>query len=273
MQCNAIEGLSSMGGIQGAPTDACIKILHANKITPILKWVDEYTFDYDLACIAQITDPLRIPWHLILKKGQDFGLSFKYLGFLWDLTVHSVSLPDEKHHRVLLKLNQFLGKPSVSWKDCASFHSSLQHICFVYQDAHCTLPALSAFLSKFPNDFVWHYPPCTVVTNLNLWLSCLTSPAMTCSLLLRQHLNLNIHLDASSSFGLSFAFENQYAGWCLIDSWAAKGQYIGWAESMALKLTIYWLIQRGFHDADIIVHSVNTGVIGAFLNGRSCNPA
>jgi len=137
-----------MGGIQGAPTDTCIEILCANKITPILKWVDdfvifrspsasplsvdEFTFEYDLACIAWIMDPLGIPWHPISKKGQDFGSSFKYLGFLWDLTTCSVSLPDEKCHRVLLKLNQFLSKPRVSRKDCASLHGSLQHICFVY---------------------------------------------------------------------------------------------------------------------------------------------
>jgi len=100
VQHNAIKGLSSASGIQGALADACIEILRANKITPVLKWVDdfvifrspstsslsvdEYTFDYDLACIAQITDPLGIPWHAVLKKGQDFGSSFKYLGFLWD---------------------------------------------------------------------------------------------------------------------------------------------------------------------------------------------
>ena len=76
-------------------------------------------------------------------------------------------------------------------------------------------------------------------------------------------------MDASSSFSLSFAFENQYAGWCLIEGWVAEGQDIGWAESVAIELAIYCLIQMGFHDADIIVH---TGVIGAFLNGRSRNP-
>ena len=68
VQHNAIEGLSSAGGIQGTPADVCIEILRASKIMPILKWVDDfvifrspstssmsaddYTFDYDLACIA-----------------------------------------------------------------------------------------------------------------------------------------------------------------------------------------------------------------------------
>jgi len=76
VQYNAIEGLSSMGGIQGAPADACIKILHAKKITPMFKWVDnfvifrspsaahsfvdQYVYDYDLTCVTRITDPLGI---------------------------------------------------------------------------------------------------------------------------------------------------------------------------------------------------------------------
>jgi len=112
-----------------------------------------------------------------------------------------------------------------------------------------------------------------VITDLNLWRTCLTCPAVTHSLLPRRHLDPNIHIDASSSFGLGFAFENWYAGWSLIDGWAAEGRDIGWAESVALELAVYWLIQEGFHDANIVVHLDNTGVIGAFSNGRSRNPA
>jgi len=42
VQDNAIEGLSSAGGIQGTPADACIEILRAHKIEPIFKWVDDF---------------------------------------------------------------------------------------------------------------------------------------------------------------------------------------------------------------------------------------
>src|SRR5882724_2149233 len=35
IQHNAVEGLSSAGGIQGMPADACIKILRANDISPM----------------------------------------------------------------------------------------------------------------------------------------------------------------------------------------------------------------------------------------------
>jgi len=63
--------------------------------------------------------------------------------------------------------------------------------------------------------------------------------------------------------------DNRYAGWRLIEGWACESRDIGWAESVALELAIYWLTQQQYRDANIIVHSDNTGVIGAFSNGHS----
>src|SRR5882724_11355707 len=172
IQHNTVEGLSSAGSIQGTPTNACIEILCANDIGPMFKWVDDFvifrspsdhhatltdcsydydtnhTYAYDLTCMMQITDPLSIPWHPISKKGQDFGLSFKYLSFLWNLADCSVSLPKEKQRKLVLKINLFISKPCVSRKDCASLHRSLQHVSFIYCDTRNTLPSLTAFLSK-----------------------------------------------------------------------------------------------------------------------------
>jgi len=45
------------------------------------------------------------------------------------------------------------------------------------------------------------------------------------------------------------------------------------AESVTLELSIYWLIQEGYRDANIKIHSDNTRVISAFSNGCSHNPA
>src|SRR5882724_13060831 len=151
IQHNAIEGLSSAGGIQGTPADACIDILWACSILPVFKWVDDFVifhspslpclpddpllYDYDLNSVFRITDPLGIPWHPISKKGQDFGTTFKYLGFVWDLTARTLSLPTDKCDHSLLKLTTFISKHRVSRNNCASLLSMLQHVCFVFQDA------------------------------------------------------------------------------------------------------------------------------------------
>jgi len=66
-------------------------------------------------------------------KGQDFASSVMYVGLLWDLQNHSVSLPDKK---CLKYLPQNANLPvtvklKVSWKEVVlSIHSTLQHICF-----------------------------------------------------------------------------------------------------------------------------------------------
>ena len=94
---------------------------------------------------------------------------------------------------------------------------------------------------------------------------------MSHSLLPRQCLDLNVHVDASLAFGLGFTFNNDYAGWRLSDSWVAEGRDIGWAECVALELAIYWLIQEGFRNADVTICLDNMGVIAAFF--RMVNPA
>ena len=188
--------------------------------------------------MTRIKDLFGIPWHLTLKKGQDFSLTFKYLGFQGDLTLKTVSIPDKKRCRALLKLSLFLSNPRVSQKDCVSLHGSLQHISFVYRDTCCALPALSTFLSKFPNDYVLHHTPHTMISNMDMWLVCLSGPTMSQSLMLSQHLDLNLHVDASSSFGLGFMVDNWYAGWHLTEGWATDDRDIGWAESVALEMAI-----------------------------------
>jgi len=122
------------------PADACIKILQANNIGPIFKWVDEFIifrspstslpltgqhcYDYDLTSVTSITDPLGIPWHPISKKGQDFNLSNILASA--GTCAQTVSLPEEKQDRVIQKLRHFLDTPHMSWKECASLHRSLQ---------------------------------------------------------------------------------------------------------------------------------------------------
>ena len=234
---------------------------------------DLFFYDYDLGSVFNVTDPLGIPWHPISKKGQDFGMTFNHLGFIWDLTAWTVSLPDDKGNQSLLKLITFTSKQHVSWNNCTSLLGTLQHVCFVYQDTHSSLPALSSFLEKFPNNFFLQHTPCTVLSDLEIWQNCLFCQTVTCSLIPQTHFDPNLHIDVSSLYGVGFAIENRYVGWQLIDGWAYNGQDIGWAESVALELSIYWLIQEGYQDMHITIHSDNTGVIGAFSSSCSHNPA
>jgi len=62
-----------------------------------------------------------------------------------------------------------------------------------------------------------------------------------------------------------------WAAWHLLPGWDCDDRDIGWAESVALKLAILWLVGQGFSNCDIIIRGDNTGVIDAFNKGHSQN--
>jgi len=124
-----MEGFFSAGNIQGAPADTLIKILEANSIPIVLKWVDNFIFfctpklseshsltdlQYrnDITAILSITNPLGIPWHPIEAKGQDFHSTVSYVGFIWSLDSHSISLSCKKSIKYLAKVTAFLSNAS-----------------------------------------------------------------------------------------------------------------------------------------------------------------
>jgi len=118
-----------------------------------------YHYKYDIQAIKDITDPLGIPWNPIETQGQDFSLTVQYIGFLWNLREHSVSLPEKKHLKYLGKVSSFIAvaQHSVSHKDCPSLHGTLQHMTFIFQEGWSTLPPFLTFLAKFPNDYTRHH--------------------------------------------------------------------------------------------------------------------
>jgi len=95
-----MEGLCSVGNIQGCLADALVTIFHEKSIGPVLKWVDdfaifnspvssgtiandviEYLYSYDLPTIMDIMDSIGIPWHPIENQRPGFHI----YGFLCQL--------------------------------------------------------------------------------------------------------------------------------------------------------------------------------------------
>jgi len=74
-------------------------------------------------------------------------------------------------------------------------------------------------------------------------------------------------------WGIGVILVSQWASWKLRQGWESKGRDIGWVESIPLKLAILWFLHLhdGHTDCDITIHSDNTGMIGAFAKGCSCN--
>jgi len=77
----------------------------------------------------------------------------------------------------------------------------------------------------------------------------------------------HIWVDASTNWGIGVITGQLWAAWMLKPGWKADGQDIGWAKSIMLELAVIWLVQDGYMDCNITIHSDNTGMIGAFDKG------
>jgi hypothetical protein len=149
-----------------------VDILAKHDIPHVVKWVDNfdflryplssqtssdgfttYTYLFDLSTILNITNPLGIPWHDVSEQGHDFAYTTEYGGFTWDLPTKRVSVSTKKCLRYITKVHNFLSSPSVTAKDVASTHGTLQHLCFVYCKGRAFLPGLSRMLTSFSNNY------------------------------------------------------------------------------------------------------------------------
>jgi len=263
----AIEGLATVGGIQGTVADATVAILKYHNIEPTVKWVDNFVFfhipcapmdpnssspwfHFTLNDILHITSPLGIPWHPITKKGHNFSSCFCYVGFNWNLPLWTVSLPEDKHLRLLNKVHSIFFNPSscLNMKDIASIHGSLQHVTLVYQQGRSHLASLANFLSKFPNPHVLHHVPTTIAKDLKWWSCTLSIPHGSRCLKPLPLLPLNIWVDTSISIGIGMLIDCHWAAWRLLEGWDSEGRDICWAEAIAIELAVGWLTHSGFHD-------------------------
>lgn len=59
--------------------------------------------------------------------------------------------------------------------------------------------------------------------------------------------------------------------WKLCSGWDSEGRDIGWAESIAVELTVLWIAEQNLTDREILIHGDYTGVINSYKKGCSRN--
>ena len=274
--------------------NAAMDIWEAEGVGPIVKYEDDvsvfriptaeipgadgssshYTYPYDRSSAVERISSLNIPWHP--GKGQDFDTVFKYIGFLWRIDEKSVSLPDEKRIKFLNRVRTFLASFSsgrCSVDDVMKIHGSLCHITYVYPHGRNRLASLSTFISRFnDNRYRRLYPPSSVISDLRWWNNTLSIEGTSRSLVpLGPPVNLNLFVDASTSWGIGIYLDGKWDAWSILPNWKGPCRDIGWLEGVGLEFTIYVLEELGFSNAHITIYSDNKGVIGAFDKGRCRN--
>jgi len=89
--------------------------------------------------------------------------------------------------------------------------------------------------------------------------------------------SFGIFTDASSGWGAGIVIGREYDSFKLSDGWEmwdGEKKDIGWAEFAAVELAIYFLVRiHNLRDRHILIHVDNDGVIGAWKNRSSRNPA
>lgn len=310
-------GLTTAGGVQGHVADATVDILAKLDVSPIKKWVDDhsifrypcgggktlpdgsvtpYEYLFGLIHIYDKSRPLGVPWHPV--KWTDFAFAFTYLGFLWNLTDRSVTLPESKRLKYLAKvsdalrvLNTTSGRPGrMSYLDAMSINGTLSHVSFVIPHGKSYLANLSHFIAGFSNSsrHASRHPAPSVISDLEWWHTMLSTQPQPRTLIPRgAPQDVDLWVDASTDWGVGLVFGGRWNAWTLVDGWRGKGRNIGWLEAVAVELAILTLFTAGWsrsnqaptfislfpgwRDCAVIIHSDNQGVIGSFRQGRSRN--
>jgi hypothetical protein len=263
-------------------------------VGPIVKWVDDFaifrfplpsppfpvnasnsfSYAYGLEEIKAMIGPLGIPWHS--SKGQDFGPSFVYMGFYWDIDRCMVSLTDEKRLKFKGRVDSFLLRYATArapLHEALTLSGSLSHIAFVYPHGRSYLSNLSSWISQFPWEFrlASRYPSRSVLTDLRWWSKILENDSWTRSLRPKgPPVDLGIWVDASTEWGVGLVWKNgeSWDAWKLQEDWKGPARNIGWLEGVAVELAIRILDKQGYHNVNVLIRSDNQGIIGAWQRGR-----
>ena len=272
--------------------NAVVDIWQAEGVKPILKYEDDlkifrypvkaglfqndgFLYDYDRDEALSRISSLCVPWHK--DKGDPaFTYITNFIGFRWDLPQKRVSLPEDKrlkfHNRVRIFLDRFTGHRCYLL-NAQKIHGSLCHVAFVYVQGRSRLPSLSNFIASFiDNEFTRRYPPHSMMTDLNWWLSTLNDSTFYRSLEPRTPCqDLGIFVDASTSWGIGIIVAGKWMAFKLHEGWKVEGRDICWLETIAIEILLYILEAMGIANTTLLIHSDNQGTIGSLGKGRSRN--
>jgi hypothetical protein len=284
---NACFGSGSSHAMLGRCANGICAIYQFNGIQDVIKWVDDFIFfryptnqeapwsySYTTSLVDSIAADLGWPW--APKKHSPFASSFTYLGMTWDLDNKKVFFAQKKKDRYLGKIaNWELGSP-VTKKEVESVIGTLNHCSMVLVAARTHLPSLYEFARRFnsksSNPFTTHKVTPKVANDINWWRTQLS--ADFCGMVLRPPpppLNLQICMDASTSWGIGFWMEGKWIAWRSIPGWKTDGRDIGWLEMVAVELALHAVIAAGYENVHLIFRSDNSGVVGALKCGSSRN--
>jgi hypothetical protein len=236
-----------------------------------------YQYLHDTQDVIAIGNNLGFPF----SRVNDFSSVTKYIGFLWYWDTKVVELPKEKQEKTHELVVKTQGIGSVNLKGIRSLCGKLNHVALIVPEGRVHLRNLWKMLTKMEST---EMHPSTLWKlleqqhkDLTWWDRYLARPKVDMQLCTTRTPDdsLGLFCDASSSYGIGIVIDGHYDSLKFLHGWHTAQETprdIGWAEALALELLITFLFEsRPLYNTHLLVHTDNTGVIGAWNKRSSRN--
>jgi hypothetical protein len=228
-------------------------------------------FAYADTDIDELSAHLGIKWEL--SKSIPFGVEIPYLGFLWNLHLRTVLLPDEKKARYLAVITEWRKKRTHDLLETQKLYGKLLHASLVIPAGRAHLTSLEAMLASFNNNpFHPHTPPRSTPDDLDWWQRQLSSAVISIRIP-RPHplADYRAYSDASSGFGVAITVGPRWRAWRLATGWKSQGRDIQWAEAVGFELLAICLCSLSGKGEHILLYGDNRAVVEGWWKRCSAN--
>lgn len=273
----AFGGVAGCGSF-GGPADGwkCIMKKKFN-LVEAFRWVDDNLMIKDSRSEVSMLDIVRASESLGVKtnitKYSEFTRQQKFIGFLWDAKMKTVSLPSKTLDKRRRELHEFLDTTTFKKNQVEKFNGKLSHLTLI-------LPQLKTYLTEnFKWVATWKSPgfrrmPPSVREDMMFWQSCLQTIQPT--RLIPDHIVKNVGWvgDASSSYGIGIIIGKRWSQFAWLPGWSnpidGPIRTIAWAETVAVRLGLLMLLKlRSVAGSCFSCLTDNTTTEGAARNRKS----
>jgi hypothetical protein len=232
-------------------------------------------FCYNFDDIDHVSQKLGIPWEK--SKDLPFDSSTIYIGFIWDISLLTVSLSQSKKDKYLGEIKEWQSRAKHTLNDVQKLYGKLLHTCHVIPMGRAFLTELEAMLGIYHNSpFLPRSPAKGIAADLDWWVPILQRQSLSRSIPGPVRLlDFGAFSDASSGVGIAIVVRGRWRAWRLIPGWQTlDGQRdIGWAEAIGFECLVRMLCSLDDGRQNYLAHGDNNGVVEGWWNGRSRNRA
>ena len=232
---------------------------------------EDELFSYSDADINVLLEHLGIWWEV--SKLVLFRTEVPFLGFLWNLHMHTVCLLEKKRHKYLASITEWQVKRTHNLLETQRLYGKLHHASLVILPGSAHLINLEAMLASLHHSpFLPRTLPQDTPTDLEWWRRRLSQPDIPRPIPEPSPLiDLAVYSDASSGVGITITISERWRAWRLVNDWKSQRRDIQWAEAISFELLVTSLLAISKEGDHILVYGNNRGVVEGWWKKSSAN--